>query len=510
MKFPIVIILVLFVLWGSACRKDFEYAPSDGHLSFSRDTVYLDTVFSNIGSSTYTLKVYNTTKDDVLIPSIGLRNGPDSYYKLNVDGKAGNSFTDIPLYAEDSLFIFIETNVTALPNETLQLLYTDAIQFDTDIHQQEVTLVTLVKDAIFLYPKKDTNGANEIIKLYTHKDGSEVFVEGFDLKDDQLHFTNQKPYVIYGYASVPENKELVIDAGARIHFHRNSGMFVKPTASLKVNGTFSNDREQMEGEVIFEGDRLEPSSSNTPGQWGTIFIANGSAQNSIEHLTIKNAEIGMYVAGNIENDTSTLEINNSQIHNSAIHSLWARSATITAQNLLLGSSGSASLYCELGGRYEFTHATIANYWNGFRTGRALSLSNHGSMDAVAGADLIQADFKNCIIDGNSMSELLLSSNKENTFNYLFQNCFLKFRETDSDSQDATLYDFEGPAFENIILNGNPDYFNPRDNDFRIGLDSDVINKGSIPFAQEVPFDLLNTVRTSAPDLGVYQATAKEE
>ena len=43
----------------SSCRKDFETISSYGKLAFSKDTVFLDTVFSNIGSATYNLKVYN-------------------------------------------------------------------------------------------------------------------------------------------------------------------------------------------------------------------------------------------------------------------------------------------------------------------------------------------------------------------------------------------------------------------------------------------------------------------
>lgn len=511
LKFSLLSILIILVLWGSSCRKDFEFANSAGHLSFSKDTVYLDTVFSSIGSSTYSLKVYNTTKDDVLIPSIRLRNGESSYYRLNVDGKAGNTFEDIPIYAEDSLFIFVETNITLLPDEPSQLLYTDAIQFDVNIYLQEVELVTLVKDAVFLYPSKDANGKMENVLLYTREDGSEVFVEGFDLKGDQLHFNNQRPYVIYGYASVPQNAQLTIDAGARVHFHRNSGLLVKPNASLQVNGNFSNDQESLEGEVIFEGDRLEPSFSNIPGQWGAIFVARGSTGNIINYLTIKNAEIGLYVEGDVEAETTTLEIANSQIHNSAMHNLWARSATIHGQNFLLGSSGNSSFYGELGGRYAFTHATIANYWtNGFRMGRALHLSNFGKFGVGEGTNLVRADFKNCIIDGNSMSELMLSSNLNNIFNFSFQNCLIKYSASGSESSSNDLYDFDGPAFENILLNGDSDFFDPKQNDFRIGLDSDAINKGSIPFAQQVPFDLLDRERISAPDLGVYQATFRLE
>lgn len=52
---------------------------------------------------------------------------------------------------------------------------------------------------------------------------------------------------------------LIIDPGCRIHFHYGSGMFVKGT--LKATGTF-------EEPISFQGDRLEESYRNIPGQWG--------------------------------------------------------------------------------------------------------------------------------------------------------------------------------------------------------------------------------------------------
>jgi hypothetical protein len=54
----------------SSCRQDFVFQPSTGDLVFSKDTIYLDTVFANIGSSTYTLKVYNKSSKDIKIPTI--------------------------------------------------------------------------------------------------------------------------------------------------------------------------------------------------------------------------------------------------------------------------------------------------------------------------------------------------------------------------------------------------------------------------------------------------------
>ncbi|MEP6003308.1 MAG: hypothetical protein ABJ248_07610, partial [Maribacter dokdonensis] len=197
-KIFILLPLLFAILWSASCRKDFEYAPSNGHLSFSKDTVYLDTVFSNIGSSTYTLKVFNDTKDDVVIPNIALENGTASFYRLNVDGVAGKEFNNIPIYAKDSLFILIETTIDIVEPTANELLYTDAIQFDSGPYQQSVQLVTLAKDAIFLYPNTELKSQSEIIDVKVDESTEPIELEGFVLTDDFLTFKSNKPYVVYG------------------------------------------------------------------------------------------------------------------------------------------------------------------------------------------------------------------------------------------------------------------------------------------------------------------------
>lgn len=511
-KFLILIPIFCGLLWSSSCRKDFEYAPSAGNLSFSRDTVYLDTVFSNIGSSTYTLKVYNDTRDDVLIPRISLKNGIDSFYRLNVDGVAGKSFNNVPIYAQDSLFIRIETTIAIADNETKELLYTDAIHFDTEPFQQSVELVTLVKDAIFLYPSTDTGNQPIALLLTTADAGNETNAVGFELRDTQLNFTNEKPYVIYGYGIIPSGKEAVIAAGARIYFHNESGLYVQDGASITINGSLSTDTLLLENEVIFEGDRLEPSFSDIPGQWGALWFSKGSTNNYIEHLTLKNATVGLYVEGNGTNQNETLIIKNSQIYNSGRNNLWAKNARLVAENLVLGGAGASSLRCENGGSYAFTHCTIANYWNqGFRTRAALELSNTSLIEGINGTDLIQADFINCIITGNTQSEISLLPDETNLFNYRFQNCFIKYNLSRTSNPGTYPYDFENmDSFNEIVLNGTTDFFFPSKNDFRIGLDSEVINKGDLSGSILVPVDLLGMDRRNAPDLGVYQAKSRPE
>ena len=112
--FYFVFTISLLMLWSS-CRKDFEFDLSSGNLEFSKDTVYLDTVFSNIGSSTYNLKVFNNSNNDIVIPSLRLSQGQSSLYRLNVDGQTGSGaisgkeFENVEILAKDSMYIFIET-----------------------------------------------------------------------------------------------------------------------------------------------------------------------------------------------------------------------------------------------------------------------------------------------------------------------------------------------------------------------------------------------------------------
>ena len=510
-KILIAFSILFIIIWSSSCRKDFEYASSTGNLSFSKDTVYLDTVFTNIGSSTYTLKVYNNAKDDLIIPSISLKNGTASFYRLNVDGVAGTNFTNIPIYAQDSLFILIETTIKISDN-TKELLYTDAIEFDKEPHKQSVELVTLARDAIFLFPKNNGDSNIETVTLYTDEAGNQIKVTGFELKNEELHLTNNSPYVIYGYGIVPKEKELVIDAGARLYFHKDSGLLVKDGASISINGTLSENEELLEGQVIFEGDRLEPDFSKIPGQWGTIWISDGSINNTINYLTIKNAQIGLFVEGQTSGSTNSITLKNSQIYNSSRYNIWTKNANLVAENLVLGGAGSSALSIENGGSYSFTHCTIANYWNkGFRTNATLEIKNNSLTNFATGFDLEQADFRNCIIDGNIQSELSLRPNNENSFNFNFQNCFIKYSQIQSSTAQNELYDFgNSEYYMNIIEEGSVDFFQPSENDFRIGLASNAINKGDLDVANVVPLDILGEQRNTAADLGAYQAKEKEQ
>ncbi|WP_262420336.1 hypothetical protein [Flagellimonas meishanensis] len=494
--------LVLVLLLG-ACREDFDYAPSSGNLRFSKDTVFLDTIFTTIGSSTYTLKVYNPSDQDILIPYVGLQNGQASSYRLNVDGIAGKEFADIPLLAKDSLFVFVETTFDISTTSANEFLYTEDLFFGNGSSAQKVALVTLVRDAVFLFPATRSNGSKETVVLGTDAQGNQIEVPGFVLDPDQLDFTNEKPYVIYGYAVVPEGNTLSMAAGTRVHFHNNSGLVVNAGGSLQVNGQLSEDPELLEHEVVFEGDRLEPTYADEPGQWGAVWIQKGSVDNQIDHLTIKNATVALRVDGEAPWNAPSLIVRNTQLYNSLNSNLWATSAHVVAENTVVGSAGNAALLVELGGSYQFTHCTFANYWNnGFRSGPAVLLSNS---DGVGSADLINAEFVNCIIAGSSSRELSLQSAIESVFDFRFQNCLLQFEDGDNQFAEDPLYDFDDTArYQNMLLSEDPEFLQPFQNQFQIGIGSAAIDAAESNIPNPIFLDILGNDRTQNPDIGAYE------
>lgn len=519
------ILTLLILIFWSSCRNDFEFSPSTGQLEFSKDTVYLDTVFANIGSSTYNLKVYNSSDDDILIPSIKLGEGYDSNYRMNIDGLEGISngtdesfgkvFENIEMLANDSLFIFIETtfNTDNDPIPSNEFLYTDAIEFDTGNNLQKVELVTLIKDAVFIYPEKDSEGIIETLTLTIDGEQVETELKGRYLLPEELTFTNEKPYVIYGFAAVPENETLTVEAGSRVHFHAESGLFVTQNASLHVNGEFSLDQELMENEVIFESDRLEPLFADVPGQWGTIQLLEGSVNNIINYATIKNAKVGIISDGNQDEINNKLTITNSQIYNSSNFGILGRATSIKAENLVINNSGLASFAGTIGGKYNFTHCTITNYWNNsFRQFPSVLLNNF-LVDAdnnVTINDLTEANFNNCIIYGNDNPELLIEKEDGTEFNFKFTNCLMRFDDSFNNFNQPE-YDFTNSAlYENCIFNELPDFLNTETNQLIIGEESAAINQGNSVFSNQVPVDILNTSRTASPDIGAYQHTIFED
>ncbi|CAM1335106.1 hypothetical protein [Tenacibaculum aestuariivivum] len=495
MRNCLLLLAIITLITISACRKDFNTVPNFGKLEFSKDTVFLDTIFSNIGSATYNLKVYNRSSKSITIPEIKLENGMASNYRLNVDGVSGKKFNDIDILANDSMYVFVETTVDF--NSVTNPLYTDKLLFDNGNNQQDVDLVTLIQDAHFIFPSKNSTGIQTLTI-----DGEESKIQGRFLTDSELNFTAQKSYVIYGYAAVPTNKTLTIDAGTKIYFHKNSGLIIDKKASLKINGTLKN-------KVTFEGDRLEHLYSKLPGQWGTIWLRAGSTKNEINHTIIKNGTVGILIEDTEATTQPTLYIKNTEIYNNSNYGVLAKNTNIKGENIVIGNAGQSSLACTYGGSYNFTHSTFANYWNNsLRQSPTVIVNNYSTeinnnqQEIIVTNDLIAANFTNCIIEGNNNIEFVLEKINSSIFNYSAENSMIRFNDFNNSYQNNDALNFNDTShYKNIILNGTPDFKNIFFNDFIIGENSDAINKAKTSIVTE---DILGVNRTTNPAIGAYQ------
>jgi hypothetical protein len=519
----------------TSCRNDFTFEPSTSGLEFSKDTIYLDTVFTNIGSSTYKLKVYNRSDKDISIPQIRLGKGETSKYRMMVDGMTGEDGTDIDnigdgkifnnveLLAKDSLFIFIEVTSDVASANPTDFLYTDQIQFSNVFGaSQTVELVTLIQDAYFIRPNRTEVSANhynyENINLGVDDENQQVISVGHTLdhshpnNGDEYHWGNDKPYVVYGYALIPNNETLNVDAGARIHFHANSGLIVAKNATLKINGTAPSDHdpENLTNEVIFEGDRLEPAFSDVPGQWGAILFYSTKTDNLINHLTLKNATVGILMqnlALFTDNDKPNLTITNSQLYDCSNIGILTRKSILTGSNIVINTCGQADLACTFGGTYNFTHCTFNNNWNSSKQ-VAVVLNNY--IDDADGiryvSDLDVANFNNCIIYGSNQNELFLDKKTDLgvVFHYKFNHCLIKFNNTNSN----TLYlptnttDFVGCYAASNTTIYNPKFKNVAANKLWLSLAWDTVM--TIDATHSNFNDIVNNPRTGTIAMGAYQ------
>jgi len=482
-RWPIVIASLLLVGIFAQCRKDIPISQSPSHkLEFSTDTVFFDTVFSTIGSSTRRMKVFNPHNEALQIEKIAIAGGEASPFRLNVNGDSGKEHENVLILGSDSIYIFAE--VTIDPNQQdAPLILEDSLIFITNGNVQTVRLVAWGQDAYFYYPTNTLDFGD--------------FSIPYSIIDCNTIWQSDKPHVIYGYAVVDTDCELTIEAGANVHLHDQSALWVFEGGSLRVQGT-------LENKVTFQGDRLEPEFEEVPGQWGFIWLSAGSVNNFIDHAIIKNGIIGLRVDTLGNSNEPTLRISNTEIRNMESVGLLGYGSTIRGENLLISECGDHCLALSIGGDYRFTHCTFANYW-GFPSRQTATVLLNNYYEAADGSpiyrDLTQARFNNCIIWGSNLNEITWDQGLQGAFEWKLDHTV--FRSVPSDWPDIDFADTArflqsplnlDPVFTDIFLgNFKPDSLSP------------VIDLGDPAWGLEVPIDLSGASRIATlPDLGALE------
>ena len=124
--------LITTLLLACTDNESFTTNPS-ARLTFSKDTVIMDTVFSTVGSSTYTLWAYNNASGGLRISSVRLKRGNQTGFRVNVDGcyldnSLGSVTNDLEVRKGDSIRIFIELTAP-LGNSDVARMITDQLVF---------------------------------------------------------------------------------------------------------------------------------------------------------------------------------------------------------------------------------------------------------------------------------------------------------------------------------------------------------------------------------------------
>jgi len=481
MKKLFLLLLVITILF--ACKKDVLESNQSATLHFSNDTIIFDTAFHSIGTPTQTLTIYNRNNFNV-ITNISLNLISGGSFRMNVDGVAGNNHNAIEIPAKDSIFIFLE--ITPNQNSSNDFLLTSNIEFTTGTKKQDVKLVSPGRNANFHLPHDN---------IFPTDDG-EVNYGYYSIKDDEI-WTNDLPHVVYGYVVIEPNATLTIKEGTQIYFHNNSGMFVGNPLLIDENGVppTNNGTLIIDGslgnEVIIRGDRLDSWYENTPGLWNGIHFVQGSVENEIDYAIISNGTTAIRVDSFVENQTTT--INNTIIENMSSIGILGQGANIQASNTIIRKCGQYTVACNIGGTYNFTHCTFANYWDfNNRSTPSILLNNYyeGADGIIYVRNLLAANFTNCIIDGSLSTEVSFQEKGQDKFNYTFDHCIIKLDPTIS--TDNTHY-------ENVIINQSPKFKDNTESDFHLTEDSPAIDAGIGPSDIDIEGNPRNT-----PDLGAYE------
>lgn len=471
MKFSHYFILAFFVILGfsvSSCISDsMSTSPSD-ILTFSRDTVNFDTVFTDVGTPTARLIVHNRAKKGINISSIRVK-GENTLFQINVDGVSGKTFHDVEIRAQDSIYVFIECFIPE-SQRSEPFLVEDKLEFITNGVTQEVQLEA--------YGQNVTRMRGKVLTTDTR-------------------LTTERPYVVFDSLVVERGATLRIDPGVKLLFHDGAGM--------RIRGRIEAVGEP--GKMIhMRGDRLDDVLTDVgydilAGQWKGISIAPESFDNRLEYIDMRSTSEGLAIDSCTDLSRSKLLLRNSWLHNSQGSALKSSYAKVEAYGCCFSEAADAVVSLT-GGEHTFIQCTIANNYLFFAISEPLLSLYHCLPDenGVNPQPLMKASFDNCIIYGIAadINETDLSGSQ----------VFLRYTMLKSGGSDDD-------NFINCYWDCDPMFLTVRDDyyfNYHVKPDSPAIGAGNPSYVNDLTlYDMDGANRLSAgnPTLGAY-ATPEED
>jgi hypothetical protein len=438
--------------------------PRHGSITFSSDTLYFDTVFTTIGSSTLELRARNASNGPLLIDRIWLAGGDESPFRININGNPSSSVENLTIAAGDSIFIFADVEVDPTGNDLPVSVY-DSIMFSSGENMSHVILMAWGQD-IWLFD-------NDTI--------------------ENTIWSGKKPFVIYKSLFVDTLATLSISEGTRILFHNDASMIV----AGKIIASGSKDFP-----VIFASDRTSEEFEDVPGQWKGIIFRSCSNGNKINDAVIRNADIAIDLQGETSLGIPDIDLLNTSVLHNTVNSLRAVNASVKAANSLFAHTGFSTVYIISGGAAEFTHCTIANRWGYFYRSASSFFIGKGPAD---GAELPQVSVYNSTITGDRSDELKVEAlPNELSSKVLFDSCLIEI-DTLSTSW------WNRSCFNGVIFKKDPLFISWYLYDFRPDTLSPLSNTAGKNKASLYPEDIRHKPRPAfgKPDIGAYERQSGE-
>lgn len=483
-----VLILIMFSIICNACRKESFYIDGTASIAPSADTLLFDTVFTSIGSATRSLKIYNYEDQPVLL-KIRLEQSSNKFFRINVDGYQGPNIASVEIGAKDSIYIFAEVTIDPdLPLSISPFIVEDKIIITQGGRDIDIVLLAFGQNANYI-PGVNRKGVISILSCELNS----------------VQWDDPKPYVIYGILLI-DSCRLEIQEGTRLFIHgglvKNQDFFYNDGLILVLRDGSIDIKGSFERPVVIQGDRLEKTFSNIPGQWSGIRILSESKNNVIRNAIIRNSIVGVRV-----DSAAHLNIYNSIIENTSASGLIGVNSSIYGENLLVHTNGGNALQLTFGGNYEFNYCTLTNYNTNIE---ALRFDNFLCVSPPFCEDRYEPSFgslkmTNCIIVGRTDDEISFSDffkgGEPDFFKYSLSNCVVKIKDLIKPNAFPNFFDncsdcyklqSEDKIFSNINLN-----------DFRLDSMSVAIGKGK-PI-NGISTDITGKIRkTDKPDIGCFE------
>ncbi|MDD6553344.1 MAG: choice-of-anchor Q domain-containing protein [Prevotellaceae bacterium] len=466
------VLLFTFLLVLCSCAEDDSFSISTGdRLTFSTDTVSMDTVFSTVPTRTQTFWVYNHTGDNLRCSSVRQEQGSTTGFRVNVDGTYLSSSSNyqtqnVEIRKGDSLRVYVE-----LTSKTMNA---------TDPKKIEDNLVFTLE-----------NGTQQKVNLNAFCWDAELHRNWVISKNTTI--TADKPVVIYGGLKVDSAATLTLAAGAHLYFHGDAAMTVY--GRVKSEGT-------AEKNVVLRGDRLDNMFDYLPydltaGQWEGLHLMPSSYGNSLSYTDLHSPYDGI-VCDSSSVEQTKLAVDHSTIHNCQGSGIKAVSAKITVENTEISN---VLDHCVdiTGGSLTMNQCTLAQFYPFSLRGTALQLT--------AIRQPLTSMVRNSIVTGYADDEISIAYEDTTVakVDFRFDHCLLRTpRFTTADSLRMTNIIYEDVKDTTIYGEKNFILFDTDKLRYNFALKATSAAIGKADPATALPYDRNGLKRDDEPDMGCYE------